>query len=67
MRLFVRVVETGSFSAVARELGTIQPTISKQLTALEDNLGVRLLNRTTRQLSTTEAGKQVLRPLSPHP
>ena len=58
MRLFVRVVETGSFSAVARELGTIQPTISKQLTALEDNLGVRLLNRTTRQLSTTEAGRK---------
>ena len=58
MRVFVRVVETGSFSAVARELGTIQPTISKQLTALEDNLGVRLLNRTTRQLSTTEAGRK---------
>jgi hypothetical protein len=58
MRLFVRVVETGSFSAVARELGTIQPTISKQLTALEDHLGVRLLNRTTRQLSTTEAGRK---------
>src|SRR5258708_4402315 len=58
MRLFVRVVETGNFSAVARELGTIQPTISKQLTALEDNLGVRLLNRTTRQLSTTEAGRK---------
>jgi DNA-binding transcriptional LysR family regulator len=58
MRLFARVVETGSFSAVARELGTIQPTISKQLTALEDHLGVRLLNRTTRQISTTEAGRK---------
>jgi LysR family transcriptional regulator for bpeEF and oprC len=58
MRLFTRVVETGSFSAVARELGTIQPTISKQLTALEENLGVRLLNRTTRQLNTTEAGRK---------
>jgi len=58
MRLFARVVETGSFSAVARELGTIQPTVSKQLTALEDHLGVRLLNRTTRQLSTTEAGRK---------
>jgi len=31
MRLYVRIVETGSFSAVARELGTIQPTVSKQL------------------------------------
>ena len=58
MRLFVRVVETGNFSAVARELGTIQPTISKQLTALEDHLSVRLLNRTTRQLSVTEAGRK---------
>jgi LysR family transcriptional regulator for bpeEF and oprC len=58
MRVFVRVVETGSFSAVARELGTIQPTISKQLTALEEHLGVRLLNRTTRQLSPTEPGRK---------
>lgn len=58
MRLFVRIVETGSFSAVARELGTIQPTVSKQLTALEEHLGVRLLNRTTRQLSPTEAGRK---------
>jgi DNA-binding transcriptional LysR family regulator len=51
-------VETGSFSAVARELGTIQPTVSKQLNALEEHLGVRLLNRTTRQLSPTEAGRK---------
>lgn len=58
MRIYTRVVETGSFSAVARELGTIQPTISKQLTALEEHLGVRLLNRTTRQLSPTEAGQK---------
>lgn len=58
MRLYTRVVETGSFSAVARELGTIQPTISKQLTSLEEHLGVRLLNRTTRQLSPTEAGRK---------
>lgn len=58
MRLYTRVVETGSFSAVAREMGTIQPTVSKQLTALEEHLGVRLLNRTTRQLSPTEAGRK---------
>jgi LysR family transcriptional regulator, regulator for bpeEF and oprC len=58
MRLYVRIVETGSFSAVARELGTIQPTVSKQLTALEEHLGVRLLNRTTRQLSPTEPGRK---------
>lgn len=56
MEVFVRIVETGSFSAVARDLGMTQPTVSKQLTALERQLKTRLLNRTTRQLSLTEAG-----------
>jgi len=56
MEMFVRIVETGSFSAVARELGTTQPTISKQLTGLEKQLKTRLLNRSTRSLSLTEAG-----------
>lgn len=56
MEVFVRIVETGSFSAVARDLGMTQPTVSKQLTALERKLKTRLLNRTTRQLSLTEAG-----------
>ncbi len=58
MKLFVRIVESGSFSAVARELGMIQPTVSKQMTLLEEQLGVRLLNRTTRRLSLTEAGRE---------
>jgi DNA-binding transcriptional LysR family regulator len=58
MQLFVRIVEAGSFSAVAREMNMIQPTVSKQLTALEEKLGVRLLNRTTRKLSLTEAGRE---------
>jgi DNA-binding transcriptional LysR family regulator len=44
---FVRVVESGSFSAVARELNTTQPTISKQIAALEDYLDVQLLTRST--------------------
>jgi DNA-binding transcriptional LysR family regulator len=56
MEMFVRIVETGNFSAVARQLGTTQPTISKQLTALEKQLRTRLLNRSTRSLSLTEAG-----------
>jgi DNA-binding transcriptional LysR family regulator len=56
MEVFVRIVETGSFSAVAREMGMTQPTVSKQLTALEKKLRTRLLNRSTRQLSLTEAG-----------
>jgi DNA-binding transcriptional LysR family regulator len=58
MQLFVRIVDAGSFSAVAREMDMIQPTVSKQLTALEEKLGVRLLNRTTRKLSLTEAGRE---------
>jgi DNA-binding transcriptional LysR family regulator len=57
MEMFVRIVETGSFSSVARELGTTQPTISKQLTALESHLKTRLLNRSTRKLSLTESGQ----------
>lgn len=56
MELFVRVVETGSFSAVAREMDMTQPTVSKQLAGLEGRLKTRLLNRSTRQLSLTEAG-----------
>lgn len=56
MSVFVRVVETGSFSAVARELNTSQPTISKQVAALEALLGVNLLTRSTRHLTLTEVG-----------
>ncbi len=53
---FVRVVETGSFSAVARERDTTQPTISKQIAALEDYLDVQLLTRSTRKLQLTQEG-----------
>lgn len=57
---FVRVVESGSFSAVAREQGTTQSAVSKQVAALERHLGSKLLARSTRQLALTEAGTQVL-------
>lgn len=57
IRTFVRVVESGSFSAVAREAGVGQPAISKQVTALEAHLGAQLLRRTSRSLSLTEAGQ----------
>src|SRR6478672_4761940 len=57
IKIFVRVVESGSFSAVARELGTGQPAISKQVAALEERLGAQLLMRTSRSLSLTEAGR----------
>jgi DNA-binding transcriptional LysR family regulator len=56
MRLLVRIIETGSLSAAAREVKTTQPTVSKRLRALEAALGVRLLNRNTRHLEPTEAG-----------
>lgn len=58
MRIFVRVVETGSFSAVAMELNCAQSTISKQVANLEKEINLKLLQRTTRQLKITEAGRQ---------
>jgi LysR family transcriptional regulator, regulator for bpeEF and oprC len=57
IRMFVRVVESGSFSAVARAAGIGQPAVSKQVTALEAHLGAQLLRRTSRSLSLTEAGQ----------
>ena len=58
MSIFRRVVETGSFSAIAREIGTSQPTVSKYVASLEQRLGIKLLNRSTRQLNLTEAGQE---------
>jgi DNA-binding transcriptional LysR family regulator len=57
METFVRVVEAGSFSAAARGLSVGQPAISKIVAQLEERLGVRLLRRSTRGLSPTEAGQ----------
>ncbi len=57
---FVRVADAGSFSAVARERNTTQPGVSRQITALEDHLGARLLQRTTRSLALTPEGRELL-------
>ncbi|MER8825799.1 LysR family transcriptional regulator [Mesorhizobium sp. M0938] len=57
---FVRVCDTASFSAAARELGLSQPAVSQQIRALEKRLGVRLFDRTTRHVSPTEAGRRYL-------
>ena len=57
MAVFTRAVETGSFSAAARTLNLTPSAVSKQIGRLEDRLGARLLNRTTRRLSLTEAGE----------
>jgi DNA-binding transcriptional LysR family regulator len=56
MEMFVRVIEAESFSAAARDLNMGQPAVSKTIASLEDRLGVRLLTRSTRKLSATEAG-----------
>jgi DNA-binding transcriptional LysR family regulator len=56
MEAFVVVVDTGSFSAAARRLNVGQPAVSKMVAQLEDRLGVKLLVRTTRGLTATEAG-----------
>lgn len=57
MTQFVRVVEAGSFSAAARVLGQGQPAVSKAVAQLEAWLGVRLMIRTARALTLTDAGK----------
>jgi DNA-binding transcriptional LysR family regulator len=57
METFVRVVETGSFSAAARQLDLGQPAVSKIIAQLEERLGVQLLLRSTQRLTPTEAGQ----------
>ena len=57
MQSFVRVVESGSFVAAAERLGTSTSSLSRQIADLEQHLGARLLNRTTRRLSLTESGQ----------
>src|ERR1700687_4279622 len=57
MQAFVRVIEKGSFSAVAKERGIGQPAVSKQISALEEELGTELIHRTSRSIALTEAGR----------
>lgn len=57
MQLFVKVVDCGGFTTAGRELGLPKSTVSRQIARLEDRLGVRLLERTTRSLRPTEAGQ----------
>ena len=56
VQLFVRIVETGSFSKASADLGVTQPTATKHVAAVEARLGARLLNRNTRGVSATEIG-----------
>lgn len=57
IRLFTQTVDAGSFSEVGRRLGIAPSSVSRQVAALEDSVGARLLQRTTRKLSLTEAGR----------
>ena len=57
MQVFAKVVETGGFTAAAQALDVSRPMASKYVQRLEDELGVRLLNRTTRRVSLTQAGR----------
>ena len=60
MNIYVCVAEEQSFSAAARRLNISPPAATRAIAALESHLGVKLLNRTTRHVSTTEAGEQYL-------
>ncbi|WAC75012.1 LysR family transcriptional regulator [Roseateles sp. SL47] len=60
LQTFLQVVEAGSFSAAAQQLGTTQPTVSRRLQMLEALLGARLVERSTRGLRLTEEGRRCL-------
>jgi len=57
MSTFAQVVKKSSFTTAARSLGISRALVSRHITDLETNLGVRLLNRTTRSVSLTESGQ----------
>lgn len=64
IKAFLQVYEASGFSAAARQYGRSKALLSKYVTELEDHLGVRLMNRTTRKLSLTEAGEAYFREAS---
>src|ERR1700756_1073120 len=65
LRLFVRVARLRSFSLAGRELRLSQPSVSRIISALEDEVGAALLTRTTRGVSLTEAGSDYLARIEP--
>ena len=60
MQLFVRVVETGGFTAAAEQLNLARSMVTRQISALETSLGAKLMTRSTRSLSLTSAGAAYL-------
>ena len=67
LAIFVSVVESGSFSRAAEQLGQANSAVSRAVKKLEMKLGVSLLNRTTRQLSLTEEGERYARRVQSNP
>lgn len=61
MRLYVEVVEQGGFSAASRKLDMPRSRLSRRIALLEDDLGVRLIQRTTRQFAVTDMGQEFYR------
>lgn len=59
LALFVQIVDQGSFSAVARQTGATPSAISRSVSRLEQEMGCKLLHRTTRKLRLSDAGKTV--------
>ena len=60
LRTFLRVADVGSFSAVAAERGVTQPAVSRQVSALEQHLGTRLVQRSTHAVTLTEEGRDLV-------
>jgi DNA-binding transcriptional LysR family regulator len=60
LQIFIRVAETGSFSGVARESNSSQSAVTRQVAQLEEHFGVRLFHRTTRKLSLTDEGQDLV-------
>src|SRR5579863_8692006 len=65
MSAFVAIAEHASFAKAAKQLGVSRSSLSESLRALEERLGVRLINRTTRSVAPTEAGERLLVQLRP--
>ena len=60
LNTYIEVVKTGNFSEVAKKLGISQPAVSFQIQKLEQDLGVRLIDRKQKKLTLTEPGKRLL-------
>jgi DNA-binding transcriptional LysR family regulator len=60
LRTFLRVSEVGSFSAVAQERGVTQPAVSRQVSALEEHFGTRLVQRSTHAVTLTDEGRELV-------